>query len=263
MQDLLPGIVSVRQVDLNRVLPHESAPWRQTAHRLELSGERFGLDSDPVRNELFWTLASAQPDRYWVLTLDGRALASLVSARAAQGYVWLLEDVGRSRVLARQMDDLLVYSGNAPMSAQERDRVVVSAPVEGTLWQVRGLVDADYYHRQLGPLLLQRILLLFGSLLVLMAVLWLLMRQARANRRLRVSRAESFRHMQDSERRYLDVFQGADMALCLIDLSELKSFIMRHGLHDQTALDRWLLEHPQQHSELLASMHLRKPTRLR
>ena len=141
------------------------------------------------------------------------------------------------------------------MSAQERDRVVVSAPVEGTLWQVRGLVDADYYHRQLGPLLLQRILLLFGSLLVLMAVLWLLMRQARANRRLRVSRAESFRHMQDSERRYLDVFQGADMALCLIDLSELKSFIMRHGLHDQAALDRWLLEHPQQHSELLASMH--------
>tara|TARA_R110002111_G_scaffold166086_1_gene232037 strand:+ start:1479 stop:5357 length:3879 start_codon:yes stop_codon:yes gene_type:complete len=256
VQDLLPGIVSVRQVDLNRVSPDESAPWRQTAHRLELSGERFGLDSDPVRNELFWTLASAQPDRYWVLTLDGRALASLVSARAAQGYVWLLEDVGRSRVLARQMDDLLVYSGNAPMSAQERDRVVVSAPVEGTLWQVRGLVDADYYHRQLGPLLLQRILLLFGSLLVLMAVLWLLMRQARANRRLRVSRAESFRHMQDSERRYLDVFQGADMALCLIDLSELKSFIMRHGLHDQAALDRWLLEHPQQHSELLASMHL-------
>ena len=58
VQDLLPGIVSVRQVDLNRVSPDESAPWRQTAHRLELSGERFGLDSDPVRNELFWTLAS-------------------------------------------------------------------------------------------------------------------------------------------------------------------------------------------------------------
>lgn len=256
VQDLLPGVISVREVSLDRLDRGSPAAWQQTARRLYLSDEPFGLDSDLEHNQLFWTLSSARAGRYWVLTLDGRALASLVSARSAQGYVWLLEDAGRSRVLARQMDDRLIYSGNAPMSAQERERVVVSAPVEGTLWQVRGMVDADYYHRQLGPLLMKRMLLLFGSLLVLLLVLWLLMRQTRSNQRLRASRAQSFRHMQDTERRYLDVFQGADMALCLADLSGLKSFIMRQGLHDQQALDKWLVDHPQQHRELLATIRL-------
>tara|TARA_R110000764_G_scaffold110472_1_gene196939 strand:+ start:6984 stop:10853 length:3870 start_codon:yes stop_codon:yes gene_type:complete len=256
VQDLLPGVINVREVSLDGLDWRSPAPWQQTARRLYIGDEPFGLDSDLEHNQLFWTLASAQSGRYWVLTLDGRALASLVSARGAQGYVWLLEDAGRSRVLARQLDDRLVYSGNAPMSAQERDRVVVSAPVEGTLWQVRGLVDADYYHRQLGPLLFKRMLLLFGSLLVLLLVLWLLVRQTRSNQRLRASRAKSFRHMQDSERRYLDVFEGADMALCLADLSELKSFIMRHGIHDQQALDQWLADYPDRHRELLAAIRL-------
>ncbi|MEH6564229.1 MAG: EAL domain-containing protein [Halopseudomonas sp.] len=256
VQDFLPGVINVREVHLDRLGWRSPASWQQTAHRLNISGEAFGLDSDLEHNQLFWTLSSAQAGRFWVLTLDGRALASLVSARGAQGYVWLLEDAGRSRVLARQQDDRLVYSGNAPMSAEERHRVVVSAPVAGTLWQVRGLVDADYYHRQLGPLLLKRMLLLLGSLLTLLLVLWLLVRQLRSNRHLRASRELSFRHMQDTERRYLDVFQGVDMALCLVDLSALKSFIMRQGLHDQQALDLWLNQQPQQHCELLASIDL-------
>ena len=256
VQDLLPGVLNVREMSLDRPGAQPPAAWQQTARRLALGGESFGLDSDLEQNQLFWTLASERAGRYWVLTLDGRALASLVSSRGAQGYVWLLEDAGRSRVLARQLEGRLVYSGNAPMSAQERERVVVSAPVQGTLWQVRGLVDADYYHRQLGPLLLKRMLLLFGSLLVLLVVLWLLLRQTRSNQQLRVRTAQSFRHMQDSERRYLDVFRGVDMALCLADLSDLKSFIMRNGLHDKAALDQWLADNPQRHGELLATINL-------
>lgn len=255
-QALLPGVYDVHRVDPGQPPTSSREPWAQSVRRLQISGEAFALVSDTERNLLFWTLSSQQDGRYWVLRLDERVLSALVSARRGRGYLWLLEDTGQGRVLARQQQDRLAFLGGAAMTAGERERVVVSAPVSGTLWQVRGLVEPHYYGRQLAPLLLRKVLLFCGCLLILLAALWFMGRQARVNRLMQVDQDRSIRSLLDTERRYRDIFQGVDMALCLVDLVDIKQALMREGIFNAEQLDRWLLDNPQRHAELLKTIRI-------
>ncbi len=256
VQQLLPGVHGVHLVQLDR-MPHDMRePWAQTARRLQIGGETFGLDSNAERNLLYWTLASQQPGRYWVLSMDERVLSSLVSSRAGQGYLWLLEDTGRARVLVRQQQERTAYLGNTAMTAEERSQVAFSAPVTGTLWQVRGVVEPDYYPHRMAPLLLGKAGLLVICLLVLMSALWLLGRQSRTARKLQQRQDQSLRSMLDTERRYQDVFQNVDMALCVVDLVSLKQMLLREGIFNGEQLDAWLETNPERHSDLMSGVRV-------
>tara|TARA_Y100001970_G_scaffold239372_1_gene301259 strand:- start:6823 stop:10602 length:3780 start_codon:yes stop_codon:yes gene_type:complete len=254
-QVLLPGVYGVQRIDTDAGPEDSREPWAQSVRQLQIGGEPFALVSDAAHNLLFWTLNSRQDNRYWVLRLDERVLSALVSARSGQGYRWLLEDTGQGQVLARQQQDRLAFLGGTSMTAEERARVVVSAPVPGTLWQVRGLVEPHYYAQQLAPLLLGKALLFSGCLLVLVAALWFMGRQAHANRRMQADQDRSIRSLLDTERRYRDIFQGVDMALCLVDLVDIKQALLREGIFNPEQLDRWLLENPERHGELLERIH--------
>ena len=251
VQQLLPGVHGVHLVYLDRLPRDIREPWVQTARRLQLGGETFGLDSSAERNRLFWTLASQEPGRFWVLSMDERVLSSLVASRTGQGYIWLLEDTGRARVLVRQQQERASYLGNTAVTSQERSQVAFSAPVSGTLWQVRGLVEPDYYAHLMAPLLLGKAGLLLICLLVLMSALWLLGRQSRTTRQLQQRQDQSLRSMLDTERRYQDVFQNVDMALCVVDLVGLKQMLLREGIFNVEQLDAWLDANPQRHTQLL------------
>ncbi|WP_339083601.1 EAL domain-containing protein [Pseudomonas sp. TMP9] len=62
--------------------------------------------------------------------------------------------------------------------------------------------------------------------------------------------------LQDTRRRYQDIFDGTGTALCVLDLTELQRFLQEHQLHDINSLQRWLDSDPQRHGELCQRMRL-------
>lgn len=252
VEALLPGLRNVTQVTAQVPALHDIAPaWMPSVRGLKVTGQAYVLDSDPLSGSLLWVLNSRRPGYAWVLEVDDRSISGLVSAQPAQGYVWLLEDAGHARVLARQQSGSLVYLDNKAMTSQERNQVVVSAPVSGSLWQVRGLVEPDYYVQRLGQVIRFKILLVVGFISVLLLVAWMLARMRRANHRLLARTYASFRAAEDTERRYQDVFQGVGIALCQLNLAGLRDRLIREGISNQQALDLWLEKHPGEHSDLL------------
>ena len=228
----------------------------RVVHHLALSGQTYTLASDPLTGLLHWVVAGRNPHEYWVLLVSEQAVAELVSAYPARGYTWLLEDASSVRVLARQRADHLIFLENAQMTPAERERVQVSAPVEGTLWQVRGLVDEGYYQQQLGQLISAKALVVAAFTSVLLLILWVLTQMQRTNRNLEAFSVESFRTLQEAERRYRDIFQSVDMALVQVDLTGLIGFLEQEQLTSPQALDVWLQENPWRHNELMAQLRI-------
>lgn len=250
---VLPGLRNLTLAQADALYGQDSTPsWMPSVRGLNVSGQAYVLNSDPSSGALVWVIDSRRAGYAWVLEVDDRAISGLVSAQSAQGYEWLLEDAGHARVLARQQADSLVYLDNKAMTSQERNQVVVSAPVSGSLWQVRGLVEPDYYTQRLGQVIRFKLLLVVGFVSVLLLVAWILARMGRDNRRLLASTRASFRTLEDTERRYQDVFQGVGIALCQLNLAGLRDRLQREGIHNQQALDNWLESHPALHSDLLA-----------
>lgn len=249
---LVPGLRNLSLVTPETPYSSSSSPtWMPSARGFSLSGQPYAMDSDPLSGSLLWLVNSASEGRAWILEVDDRDISGLVSAHPAQGYIWLLEDAGHARVLARQQGDQLVYLDNKAMTAPERDQVVVSAPVSGSLWQVRGLVEPDYYVQQLGQVIRFKALLVIGFVLVLLSVALILARLRSANRDLLARTQQSFRAVEDTERRYQDVFQGVGIALCQLNLAGLRDRLIQEGITSQQSLDAWLERYPAQHSELL------------
>lgn len=255
VEALLPGLRLITEVSLLEPgAGSDTSPWMPALRGLKISGYPFALDSDVARGVLYWSIASSHPDRFWVIEIDDREIAALVSTQSAQGYIWLLEDAGRARVLARQEGSRLVFLDNQSMTAQEREQVVVSAPVAGSLWQVRGLVEPDFYLQRLGKAVQLKVLLVLGFILVMLLVVWTVVRMRRANQALLARSRASFRHVEDTERRYRDVFEGVGMALCQLNLASMRSWLLGERIYNQVTLDAWLEKHPQRHHEIFQSV---------
>ncbi|MGL4317388.1 MAG: EAL domain-containing protein [Pseudomonas sp.] len=57
--------------------------------------------------------------------------------------------------------------------------------------------------------------------------------------------------LQDTRRRYQDIFEGSGIALCVLDLLGAKDFLDREGLQRSQQLEAWLHTWPERHEELL------------
>ncbi|MDX1297479.1 MAG: EAL domain-containing protein [Pseudomonas sp.] len=62
--------------------------------------------------------------------------------------------------------------------------------------------------------------------------------------------------LQETRRRYQDIFDGTGTALCVLDLSELRRFLQAQQLHSITALQHWLDADLQHHAQLSQCMRL-------
>ncbi|MDP2745898.1 EAL domain-containing protein [Pseudomonas sp.] len=62
--------------------------------------------------------------------------------------------------------------------------------------------------------------------------------------------------LQETRRRYQDIFDGTGTALCVLDLAELQRYLQQQQLRNMTSLQRWLDEDPQHHSELCQRLRL-------
>ncbi|HLD66674.1 MAG TPA: EAL domain-containing protein [Pseudomonas sp.] len=61
--------------------------------------------------------------------------------------------------------------------------------------------------------------------------------------------------LQETRRRYQDIFQGSGIALCVLDLATLRGYLQDQGVRDGDGLQHWLQLNPLRHRELL--QHLR------
>ena len=62
--------------------------------------------------------------------------------------------------------------------------------------------------------------------------------------------------LQETRRRYQDIFEGTGTALCVLDLAGLLPYLRQQQVHDGVELLRWLHSQPQRHGELLQLMRL-------
>ncbi len=62
--------------------------------------------------------------------------------------------------------------------------------------------------------------------------------------------------LQETRRRYQDIFEGSGIALCVLDLAGLRHYLVQQGLHDHDSLSQWLKANPQRHPELLQQLRI-------
>ncbi|WP_442964790.1 EAL domain-containing protein [Pseudomonas sp. GOM7] len=67
---------------------------------------------------------------------------------------------------------------------------------------------------------------------------------------------QAMRVLQETRRRYQDIFEGTGVALCVLDLSELRSFLLQQRIRDSAGLQRWLAANPEHHAQLLQNLHI-------
>nr|WP_236534579.1 EAL domain-containing protein [Pseudomonas tremae] len=139
---------------------------------------------------------------YWVLRMAPEALKDLASQPGQNfQYAWRLEQRKTQRVILRE-----------PLPSNEADsglsETVLLQPLSNSDWQLRGMFDA-YKARNdlLTPLIGKCLIGLLLSILPLIALISLRRRQ---------------RQMMQSRRRYRDIFEGAGVAICVMDMSGLQ-----------------------------------------
>ncbi len=67
---------------------------------------------------------------------------------------------------------------------------------------------------------------------------------------------QAMRVLQETRRRYQDIFEGTGVALCVLDLAGLRSFLLQQKLRDAAGLSRWLQADARHHQALLDQLHI-------
>ncbi|WP_036991277.1 sensor domain-containing protein [Metapseudomonas furukawaii] len=62
--------------------------------------------------------------------------------------------------------------------------------------------------------------------------------------------------LQETRRRYQDIFEGSGIALCVLDLAELRRYLIRQGVRDAASLGAWMQEHPERQDEALRLLRI-------
>ncbi|WAC42976.1 EAL domain-containing protein [Pseudomonas sp. SL4(2022)] len=62
--------------------------------------------------------------------------------------------------------------------------------------------------------------------------------------------------LQETRRRYQDIFDGTGTALCVLDLAELSSYLRQNQVRSSNELQGWLERDPQQHTEICQRLRL-------
>ncbi|MES2819468.1 MAG: EAL domain-containing protein [Pseudomonadota bacterium] len=62
--------------------------------------------------------------------------------------------------------------------------------------------------------------------------------------------------LQDTRRRYQDIFQGSGIALCVLDLTGLREFLALQGIGDRDTLQHWLQANSEQHQDLVKRLKI-------
>ncbi|WP_210641068.1 MULTISPECIES: bifunctional diguanylate cyclase/phosphodiesterase [unclassified Pseudomonas] len=162
---------------------------------------------------------------YWALRLNPSFFSTLTKqVDVGLRPLWLVENRLNQQIISR--DEGLPSASATRLSPDDLNNTVLTVPLSSSDWQLRGLFDRRQVIEQLLPAFVGKCLLgLAFSLLPVIALLSMRRRQ---------------RQLHEGRRRYQDIFEGTGVALCVLDLSGLKAFFERAGLHNGDQLRAWM-----------------------
>ncbi|MFC5697903.1 EAL domain-containing protein [Pseudomonas sp. GCM10022186] len=183
--------------------------------------------------------------------------ASRRSLRQAASALGVIEE----RVLATQVDGRLSYLnpqaeamfGISADRAQDYHLLALLPGLDPLLLNAPGLdhdLGSDLVQFQRGGE--QRLLAVTRNDLndgaQLLGYVWVLRDVTEEQRALRV--------LQETRRRYQDIFEGSGIALCVLDLAELRKYLIQEGARDKESLSAWIRANPHRHPELLRLLRI-------
>jgi len=256
VQTLRPELQQLQLVDVADPDPLTTWEWLPAARLLVLQGYGHYLEHSFNAPVLYWLLPSQRIGHVWVLQLDVRFLDELLPVQPGSGFLWMVEDSGKGRVLVIQQGESLEYPRDMGLDAAMRSRVRVSAPLSGTLWQIHALADERFLDSYRLQLMRSKLVVVVGFILLMLAGVWLISLLMRINRNLQRSSQRSLISLRDSERRYHDIFSGVGIAVGLLDLRRLRELLDRLEIQSADQLHQWLQEHPEREQLLVSTLHV-------
>jgi diguanylate cyclase (GGDEF)-like protein/PAS domain S-box-containing protein len=196
--------------------------------------------SDGMRLYLLIRQPGESTNGAWLLRLDTSLLGELIptDSRDPRSH-WRLEN---------RLEPTLIRSdqGEPDPAAEANDnsslQSVLVAPLTHSDWQLHSLFDAQQARTDLLPALVGKCLLgLVCSLLPLLVLLNLRNRQ---------------RELNAERRRYQDIFDGTGVALCVLDLSQLRDMLHINSLDSREALEHWLQLNATRREMLLRALRI-------
>ncbi|MGN2409898.1 EAL domain-containing protein [Pseudomonas syringae] len=191
---------------------------------------------DGAQVYLLVRLGTGSSGDYWALRMSPDALKDLFSQPAQDiQHLWRLEQRKTQRVIVREV-----------LPANDSDSgladTILLQPLANSDWQLRGMFDAYKTRRALlGPLVGKCLIGLLLSILPLIALVSLRTRQ---------------RQMQQSRRRYRDIFEGAGVAICVMDMSGLPEQLEALQIKSAEDLDRIVRNQPTALKRLLQQLRI-------
>jgi diguanylate cyclase (GGDEF)-like protein/PAS domain S-box-containing protein len=184
-----------------------------------------------------------QPDEtannYWVLRLSTDSLKMLTRQSILEFQPhWRLENRSTERLLYRDVPNSIEPGVN---SVREVETVLLQ-PLTNSNWQLRGLFDTSQTRNDLLlPLFFKCLIGLLCSIVPLLALVSLRRRQ---------------RQLHESRRRYQGIFEGAGVAICVLDMSGLPAYLETLQVHSGEDLDNLLRTQPGQLNALLRQLRI-------
>ncbi|VVP86435.1 hypothetical protein PS914_02709 [Pseudomonas fluorescens] len=247
LQQSLPDLRSLALLSPSGKILSDSAADSQDAdylaklvRRSRAQAHYFSNANDGSVVYLLLHQASGSSRGYWALRLAPTFFAALTKQNEAGiRPLWRVENRVNHQIISR--DQTLPLAKPGALTQDELANSVLTVPLSGSDWQLRGLFDRQRVIEQLLPAFIGKCLLGLGlSLLPFIALLNMRRRQ---------------RQLHEGRRRYQDIFEGTGVALCVLDVSGLKRFFDKARLHSTERLQAWL-EIPEQRQQLLRELRI-------
>ncbi|CZT30712.1 PAS:GGDEF protein [Pseudomonas cerasi] len=243
LRTALPALRSVARLNREGEIVNDSAEASRDSEFLEQAmkqarGRPYFYTGSEDGNQIYILirLGNGVSGDYWALRVAPEALKELASQPAQDfQHLWRLEQRKTQRVILHE-----------PVPANEAESglsdTILLQPLSNSDWQLRGLFDT-YKARSklLAPLIGKCLIGLLLSILPLIALMSLRRRQ---------------RQMLQSRRRYRDIFEGAGVAICVMDMSGLQEQLEALEVSTGEDFERLLKSQPAALKRLLQQLRI-------
>ncbi|HEX8595853.1 MAG TPA: EAL domain-containing protein [Pseudomonas sp.] len=245
LRQSLPALRSIALLNAEGDIVTDSAKSPRDADFLKRSmqqaaGRPYYYDNAADGSQIYLLVRKpGEVQGYWALRMTPDGLKSLIR-QTSQDFqpLWRLENGSTERMLFRDSP-----SDDEPSGSSLGDsETVLLQPVSNSGWQLRGLFDGKKAREQLLPPLIGKCVIgLLCSILPLLALVSLRRRQ---------------RQLHESRRRYQDIFEGAGVAICVLDMSGLPDHLQALNVQNSDELEGLLQTQPGHLKSLLRQLRI-------
>uniref|UniRef100_UPI00403ECF9D sensor domain-containing protein n=1 Tax=Pseudomonas sp. MAG733B TaxID=3122079 RepID=UPI00403ECF9D len=247
LQKSLPDLTSLALLSPSGTIITDSAANSEDADYLSELVRRsraqphyFSNAIDGSMVHLLLHQASGSTRGYWALRFKPTFFSSLTKLNEADGRPqWLVENRFNHQIISR--DEALPLVNPGTLTQDDLSNSVLTVPLSGSDWQLRGLFDRQRVLEELLPAFIGKCLLgLAFSMLPFIVLLNMRRRQ---------------RQLHEGRRRYQEIFEGTGVALCVLDMSGLKNVFGKGQMQSNNQLQTWLAV-PEQRQQLLQALRI-------